>query len=193
VVDALNQPRGTRRYNFRGIIAISGFPGSVKYETIPYFLALDALASTVGHNGSTLKSTVYQSMNRWPGFLGLYGTHDFETADGAIDAYNHMLNGFKEIRMVTSYHFGLPSTEIDTYFAAETERFARLVVTRNPPPNGNFSTTTYAQEVCAAEAVLMDPTTQSITGVPSKVVRDANRKVDAFIERWLDSAMRGWR
>jgi pimeloyl-ACP methyl ester carboxylesterase len=193
IVDPSRQVPGRRGYNFRGIVAISGFQGSVKYETTPYFLALDALASTVGHNGSTLKSTVYESMTQWPGFLGLYGTTDFETADGAIDAYNNMLRGFKEIRMVTSYHFGLSSPEVDTYFAAETERFAKQVVTRDPPPWSNYSTTTYAEEVCAAEQVLMDPATQSITGVPSKVIRDANQKVDAFLERWLKSELRARR
>jgi pimeloyl-ACP methyl ester carboxylesterase len=190
VVDPTRQPAGNRGFDFRGIVAISGFQGSVKYETIPYFLVLDALASTVGHNGSTLKSTVYQSMDRWPGFLGLYGVHDFETPDGAIDAYNNKLRGFKELRMVRSYHFGLPSPEIDTYFAAETEAFARRVVTRDPPPQPNESMMTYADAVCDAEPVEMDPATQTITGVSSQVVRDANRKVDAFLERWLRSEER---
>jgi hypothetical protein len=191
IVDPTRQPAGNRGYDFRGIVAISGFPGSVKYETIPYFLALDALASTVGHNGSTIKSTVYQSMDRWPGFLGLYGTHDFETPDGAIDAFNEKLTGFKELRFAGSYHFGLPSPEIDTWFAAETVEFAKRVVTRDPPPRPDYSTTTYAEEVCAAEPVLMDPATQSITGVPSKTIRDVNRKVDDFIARWIrQEAMR---
>ena len=186
VVDATRVPRGNRRYNFKGIVAISGFQGSLKYETTPYFLALDALASTIGHNGGVLKSSVYQSMDRWPAFLGLYATNDFETADGAIDAYNNRLRGFKEIRMVAGYHFGLASKEVDTYFAYETARFARKVVF-NPPPVDNQQTTTYAREVCDAEPVLMDPATQSILGVPSKAIRDANRKVDDFITRWVRS------
>jgi pimeloyl-ACP methyl ester carboxylesterase len=86
VVDVARTPTGPRGYNFRGIVAISGFTGSVKYETIPFFVALDAGASVIGHNGATLKGTVYQSMENWPAFLGLYATNDFETADGAIDA-----------------------------------------------------------------------------------------------------------
>ncbi len=176
----------TARYNFKGIVAISGFQGSLKYETAPYFLALDALASTIGHNGGVLKSSVYQSMDRWPAFLGLYATNDFETADGAIDAYNHRLRGFKEIRMVTGYHFGLASKEVDSYFAYETARFAREVVF-NSPQVDNQHTTTYAREVCDAEPVLMDPATQSILDVPSKAIRDANRKVDEFIMRWVRS------
>ena len=184
VVDAARMPRGNRGYNFKGIVAISGFQGSNKYETIPYFLALDALASTIGHNGAVLKGSVYQSMDRWPGFLGLYATNDFETADGAIDAYNNRLRGFKQIRMVTGYHFGLASEEVDTYFAYETARFARDVVF-NPPPIDNRKTTTYAREVCDAEPVLMDPTTQSILGVPSKTIQRANRAVDEFIWRWV--------
>ena len=190
VVDVLRMPRGNRGYNFKGIVAISGFQGSIKYETIPYFLAFDALASTTGHNGAVLKSSVYQSMDRWPGFLGLYATNDFETADGAIDAYNNRLRGFKEIRMVTGYHYGLASEEVDTYFAHETARFAREVVF-NPPPIDNKQTTTYAREVCDAEPVLMDPTTQSIVGVPSKTIQDANRTVDEFIRRWVRSERRG--
>jgi hypothetical protein len=76
VVDETRMPVGNRGYNFRGIIAISGFQGSLKYETVPYFLALDALASTIGHNGGVLKSAVYQSMDQWPAFLGLYATND---------------------------------------------------------------------------------------------------------------------
>ena len=190
VVDVPRMPRGNRGYNFKGIVAISGFQGSIKYETIPYFLAFDALASTTGHNGAVLKSSVYQSMDRWPGFLGLYATNDFETADGAIDAYNNRLRGFKEIRMVTGYHYGLASEEVDTYFANETARFAREVVF-NPPPIDNKQTTTYAREVCDAEPVLMDPTTQSIVGVPSKTIQDANRTVDEFIRRWVRSERRG--
>jgi hypothetical protein len=39
VVDVARMPRGNRRYNFKGIVAISGFQGSTKYETSPYFLA----------------------------------------------------------------------------------------------------------------------------------------------------------
>src|SRR5688572_5352521 len=185
VVDSARTPRGNRQYNFKGIIAISGFQGSIKYETVPYFLALDSLASTVGHNGAVLKASVYDSMNRWPAFLGLYGTNDFETPDGAIDVYNDRLRGFKEIRMVTGYHFGLASEEVDTYFALESERFARKIVF-NRPPADNRQTTTYASEVCEAEEVTMDPESQSITDVPSKQIRDANRKVDKFLERWRD-------
>lgn len=186
VVDTARMPRGNRGYNFKGIVAISGFQGSLKYETVPYFVALDALASTVGHNGAVLKSAVYQSMDRWPGFLGLYATNDFETADGAIDAFNNRLRGFKEIRMVTGYHFGLASEEVDTYFAQETARFARELVF-NRPPVDNRQTTTYAREVCDAEPVVMDPTTQSITGVQSETIQHANRKVDDFIRRWVRS------
>jgi pimeloyl-ACP methyl ester carboxylesterase len=186
VVDDTRTPRGNRGYNFKGIVAISGFQGSLKYETAPFFLALDALASTIGHNGGVLKSSVYQSMDRWPGFLGLYATNDFETADGAIDAYNNRLRGFKEIRMVTGYHFGLASEEVDTYFAYETARFAREVVFKRPPVD-NRQTTTYAREVCDAESVLMDPMTQSIVGVPSETIQHANRKVDDFIARWVRS------
>jgi hypothetical protein len=186
VIDTARLPRGNRGYNFKGIVAISGFQGSLKYETIPYFLALDALASTIGHNGAVLKSGVYESMDRWPGFLGLYATNDFETADGAIDAFNNRLRGFKDIRMVTGYHFGLASEEVDTYFADETARFARQVVF-NRPPSDNKQTTTYAREVCAAEPVVMDPTTQSIVGVPSETIQHANDKVDDFIRRWLRS------
>jgi hypothetical protein len=177
-------PRGNRGYNFKGIVAISGFQGSLKYETAPFFLALDALASTIGHNGGVLKSSVYKSMNRWPAFLGLYATNDFETADGAIDAFNNRLRGFKEIRMVTGYHFGLASEEVDTYFAHETARFAREVVF-NSPPIDNKQTTTYEREVCDAEPVLMDPGSQSIVGVPSRRIQHANRKVDDFITRWV--------
>jgi pimeloyl-ACP methyl ester carboxylesterase len=128
VVDEARTPLGPRGYNFRGIVAISGFQGSIKYETSPYFLALDAGASTYGHNGAILKSTVYQSMENWPAFLGLYATNDYETPDGAIDIFNNKLNGIKSIKMVTGYHFGLSSEEVDTYFALETERFARRVV-----------------------------------------------------------------
>lgn len=184
VIDASRMPRGNRGYNFKGIVAISGFQGSTKYETSPYFLALDALASTIGHNGATMKSSVYQSMNLWPGFLGLYATNDFETADGAIDAYNNRLRGFKEIRMVTGYHFGLASKEVDSYFAYETARFAREVVL-NPPPVNNRQTTTYAREVCGAEPVLMDPATQSIVDTPSRTIQRANRLVDEHLERWV--------
>jgi len=186
VIDPAKMPRGNRGYNFKGIVAISGFQGSLKYETIPYFLALDALASTIGHNGAILKSGVYESMERWPGFLGLYATNDFETADGAIDAFNNRLRGFKDIRMVTGYHFGLASEEVDTYFAYESERFAREVIF-NRPPIDNKQTTTYAREVCAAEPVVMDPTTQSIVGVPSETIQHANHKVDDFIRRWVRS------
>jgi len=184
VIDTERTPRGNREYNFKGIVAISGFQGSLKYETIPYFLALDALASTIGHNGAILKSSVYQSMDRWPGFLGLYATNDFETADGAIDAFNNRLRGFKDIRMVTGYHFGLASEEVDTYFAYETARFARQVVF-NPPPWDNTQTTSYAGEVCDAEPVVMDPATQSIVSVPSKTIQHANRTVDDLITRWV--------
>ena len=184
IVDDARMPRGNRGYNFKGIVAISGFQGSLKYETAPFFLALDALASTIGHNGGVLKSSVYQSMDRWPGFLGLYATNDFETADGAIDAFNNRLRGFKEIRMVTGYHFGLASEEVDTYFAYETARFAREIVF-NRPPNDNRKQTTYAREVCDAEPVLMDPTTQSIIAVQSETIQAANRKVDDFITQWV--------
>lgn len=186
IVDNARMPRGNRAYNFRGIVAISGFQGSLKYETAPFFLALDALASTIGHNGGVLKSSVYESMDRWPAFLGLYATNDYETADGAIDAFNDRLRGFKEIRMVTGYHFGLASEEVDTYFAHETARFAKEVVF-NRPPADNTQTTTYEREVCDAEPVLMDPTTQSIVSVPSKTIQHANRKVDDFLTRWARS------
>src|SRR5262249_23414902 len=101
IVDEARTPLGPRGYNFRGIVAISGFAGSIKYETIPFFLALDAYASTVGHNGSILKSTVYLSMENWPAFLGLYATNDYETPDGPIDAFNNKLKGIKSIKMVT--------------------------------------------------------------------------------------------
>jgi pimeloyl-ACP methyl ester carboxylesterase len=184
IVDNARMPRGNRGYNFKGIVAISGFQGSLKYETAPFFLALDALASTIGHNGGVLKSSVYQSMDRWPAFLGLYATNDFETADGAIDAFNNRLRGFKGIRMVTGYHFGLASEEVDTYFAYENARFAREIVF-NHPPNDNRKQTTYARELCDAKPVLMDPTTQSIVSVPSKTIQQTNRKVDAFITQWV--------
>ena len=186
VVDDARTPPGNRGDNFRGIVAISGVQGSLKYETAPFFLALDALASTIGHNGGVLKSSVYQSMDRWPAFLGLYATNDFETADGAIDAFNNRLRGFKKIRMVTGYHFGLASEEVDTYFAHETVRFAREVVF-NRPPLDNRQTTTYAREICEAESVLMDPATRSIVGVPSETIQHANRTVDEFIARWIRS------
>ena len=186
VVDETRRPPGNRGYNFKGIIAISGFPGSLKYETVPYFLALDALGSTVGHNGGVLKSTVYESMDRWPAFLGLYATNDFETADGAIDAYNERLRGFKDIRMVTGYHFGLASAEVDTWFAQLSAGFARKAVFEDPP-SANDKITSYAGEVCDSERVIMDPSTQSIVDVSSKVIRKANRKVDRFISNWAEN------
>ena len=185
VVDPARAPRGNRGYDFRGIVAISGFQGSIKYETAPFFLALDAMASSGGHNGAVLKSSVYQSMDRWPGFLGLYATNDFETADGAIDAYNQRLHGVKTIRMVTGYHFGLASEEVDTYFARETAAFAEEVLF-HPRVLGNTKTTTYAREVCDAEQVTMDPVTQSIVDVPSQVIRNADGEVDQFIRGWID-------
>ena len=184
VVDEARTPAGNRGYNFRGIIAISGFQGSLKYETAPYFLALDALASTIGHNGGVLKSTVYQSMDQWPAFLGLYATNDFETADGAVDAYNDRLRGFKNIKMVTGYHFGLASEVVDTYFAEESAQFAKHVMFESAPVD-NVQTTSYAHEVCRSEPVVMDPDSQSITGVASKAIRDANRRVDRFISQWI--------
>ena len=88
--------------------------------------------------------------------------------------------------MVTGYHFGLASEEVDTYFAQETARFAREVVSNRPPVN-NRQTTTYARQVCDAESVLMDPATQSIVGVPSETIQHANRKVDDFIAGWVRS------
>jgi pimeloyl-ACP methyl ester carboxylesterase len=185
VVDEARMPSGNRGYNFKGIIAISGFPGSIKYETVPYFLALDAMGSTVGHNGGVLKSSVYQSMDRWPAFLGLYSTNDFETADGAIDAFNERLRGFKDIKMVTGYHFGLASEEVDTYFAYESVKFAKRVIFRTPPTS-NDQTTTYAEEVCASEQVVMDPATQSIVDVPSRKIKRANRRVNRFIDEWIE-------
>lgn len=184
VVDEARMPLGNRGYNFKGIIAISGFQGSIKYETVPYFLALDALASTLGHNGGVLKSSVYQSMDHWPAFLGLYSTNDFETADGAIDAFNERLRGFKDIKMVTGYHFGLASEEIDTYFAYESVKFAKRVIF-STPPTSNSRTTTYAEEVCTSERVVMDPETQSILDVPSRKIKTANRKVNRFIDNWI--------
>jgi hypothetical protein len=84
--------------------------------------------------------------------------------------------------MVTGYHFGLASEELDTYFAQERERFARRILFSRPPAN-NRQSTTYANEVCEAEDVTMDPGFQSITEVPSKKIRDANRRVDRFLER----------
>jgi pimeloyl-ACP methyl ester carboxylesterase len=185
VVDEARTPAGNRRYNFRGIVAISGFQGSLKYETAPYFLALDALASTIGHNGGVLKSTVYESMGEWPGHLGLYATNDFETADGAVDAFNDRLRGTKKIRMVTGYHFGLASEPVDTYFAEESARFAKHV-TFDSGPLDNSQTATYADEVCRAEQVVMDPESQSITDVPSQAVRAANRRVDRVLSTWVE-------
>jgi pimeloyl-ACP methyl ester carboxylesterase len=186
VVDLARTPLGPRGYNFRGIVAISGFQGSIKYETIPYFLALDAGASTFGHNGAILKSTVYLSMENWPAFLGLYATNDYETPDGAIAAFNNKLKGIKSIKMVTGYHFGLASEQVDTYFALETERFARQAAV-NMGLVGNLKTTTYAEQVCAAEQVIMDPNTMSISDVPSKTIRDADREVDRVIQIWMNA------
>ena len=37
IVDDARMPRGNRGYNFKGIVAISGFQGSLKYETAPFF------------------------------------------------------------------------------------------------------------------------------------------------------------
>jgi pimeloyl-ACP methyl ester carboxylesterase len=185
VVDEARMPPGNRGYNFKGIIAISGFQGSLKYETAPFFLALDALASTIGHNGGVLKSSVYESMDRWPAFLGLYSTNDFETADGAIDVFNERLRGFKDIKMVTGYHFGLASAEVDTYFAQESASFAKRTIFE-AAPTANERTTSYAEEVCDSERVIMDPVTQSIVDVPSEEIRKANRKVDRFIGKWIE-------
>ena len=184
VIDDTRMPAGNRGYNFRGMIAISGFVGSLKYETAPYFMVLDAYGSTIGHNGGVLKSGVFSSMNNWPGFLGLYGANDFETADGAVDAYNSQLGGYKDIKMVTGYHFGLPSEEVDTYFAYESEKFARKVLL-DATPLINKSTTSYAREVCDSEKVDMNPADQSITRVDSHAVRKANEKVNQIIERWI--------
>ena len=184
VVDGARTPPGNRGYNFKGIIAISGFQGSLKYETVPFFLALDALASTIGHNGGVLKSSVYESMDRWPAFLGLYSTNDFETADGAVDAFNERLRGFKDIKMVTGYHFGLASAEVDTYFAAESASFAKRIIFESAP-TANERTTSYAEKICGSERVIMDPVTQSIIDVPSREIQKANRKVDGFIGKWI--------
>jgi pimeloyl-ACP methyl ester carboxylesterase len=186
VIDDARMPMGNRGYNFRGMIAISGFVGSLKYETAPFFMVMDANGSTIGHNGGVMKSGVFMSMNRWPGFLGLHGTNDFETADGAIDAYNSQLRGEKDIKMVTGYHFGLPSKEVDTYFAYESEKFARNVLF-GTTPLVNTRTTSLAREVCDGEDVDMSPANQSITRVNSHAVKKANEKVDRFIERWIAS------
>ena len=123
-------------------------------------------------------------MDRWPAFLGLYATNDYETPDGAIDAYNNRLRGFKDIKMITGYHFGLASEEVDTYFAQETARFARQVIFERAP-TGNERTTTYAEQVCGAEEVVMDPNTQSIVSVPSRTILNADRNVDHFIATWI--------
>src|SRR5262249_34076211 len=149
-------------------------------------LAFDAYASTFGHNGSILKSSVYLSMEYWPAFLGLYAANDYETPDGPIDAFNNKLKGVKSIRMVTGNHFGLASEEVDTFFALETERFARRVVFELAPV-GNLKTTSLADQVCSAEQVVMDPGTMSIADVPSKTIRDADRKVDQAIQTWMNA------
>jgi hypothetical protein len=91
--------------------------------------------------------------------------------------------------MVTGYHFGLASQEVDTYFAYETARFAGEGVF-NPPPVNNRQTTTYAREVCGAEPVLMDPATQSIVDTPSKAIQRANRLVDERLELWVTGERR---
>ncbi len=184
VTDDARMPTGNRGYNFRGMIAISGFVGSLKYETAPFFVVMDSYGSTVGHNGGIMKSGVLMSMDKWPGFLGLHSTNDFETADGAIDAYNNRLRGRKDIRMVTGYHFGLPSEEVDTYFAYESEKFARKFLLGNTPLV-NTRTTSYAREVCDSESVYMNPSDQSITSVDSRAINNANKKVNRVIETWI--------
>ena len=88
--------------------------------------------------------------------------------------------------MVTGYHFGLPSEEVDTYFARETVRFSRQALFETPPV-GNKKTTTYAEQVCAAEQVVMDPNTQSIVNGPSKKIDDAIREVDRVIQVWMNA------
>ncbi|MDH5621964.1 MAG: hypothetical protein OEY74_07770, partial [Gammaproteobacteria bacterium] len=99
-------------------------------------------------------------------------------------AYNSQLGGYKDIKMVTGYHFGLPSEEVDTYFAYESEKFARKVLL-DATPLINKSTTSYAREVCDSEKVDMNPADQSITRVDSHAVRKANEKVNQIIERWI--------
>lgn len=54
-------------------------------------------------------------------------------------------------------------------------------------PDDNREQTTSAREVCDAERVVMDPTTQSIVGVKSETIQGANRKVNDFITRWVRS------
>lgn len=184
VVDPTRTPAGNRGYNFRGIVAISGFQGSLKYETAPFFSVLDAGAAQFGHTGSVLPSSVYESMRYWPAYLGLFGTNDFETADGAVDVYNNQLRGFKDIKLVTGYHFGLASEPVDGYFAMESVKFADQAVFERPPTT-NTRTTTYAEAVCDAEPVTMDPGTQSITSVESRRIRAANREVDQTIAQWI--------
>jgi hypothetical protein len=104
----------------------------------------------------------------------------------SVGAFNNRLRGFKEIRMVTGYHFGLASEEVDTYFAYETARLAREI-SFSRPPEDNREQTTYAREVCDAEPIVMDTTTQSIVGVQSETIQGTNRKVDDFISRWVRS------
>ena len=101
-------------------------------------------------------------------------------------AAEYKLKGIKSIKMVTGYHFALASEEVDTYFALETERFARQAVF-DMGVVGNLKTTTSAEQVCAAEQVVMDPNTQSILDVPSKKIRDANREVDRVIQIWMNA------
>ncbi|HKO91536.1 MAG TPA: hypothetical protein VJU61_10310 [Polyangiaceae bacterium] len=186
VVDESRQPAGNRGYAFKGVVSIAGFHGSLAYESQPFFLGLDAHASLGGHNG-LVKSSVYESMDRWPAMLGLFATNDYETADGGIEAFNSRARGLKRIRMVTGYHFGLASEEVDSYFAEQTARFAREAIFGDIPSN-NTATTRYEEEVCRAEVVAMDPATQSITGIPSGAVRAANRRV-AEVLRQLESSI----
>ena len=97
----------TARYNFKGIVAISGFQGSLKYETAPYFLALDALASTIGHNGGVVKELrlpEYGSLARIPRAVRDERFRNGRRRDRGVQ---QPASRIKEIRMVTGYHFGL--------------------------------------------------------------------------------------
>jgi hypothetical protein len=52
----------------------------------------------------------------------------------------------------------------------------------------NIATTRYAEEVCQAEVVTMDPVTQSISDAPSDAVRAADRRVAGVLRRRLRSS-----
>ena len=165
-----NTPRG---FNIKGVIAMSSWEGSHKYECDPMLALAGGCGLSEFSANCLVPSSVYRSMDNWPGLFAIKPAQDYSSPHGTIVYYNNKLRGYKEILLIDGSHHTVNIATCKLYRIRKAVEWMKAVLANGDPPMTNNTKTSLRKE---------------LRMLPTQADFDAAEKWDKKLRRqWLKS------